>query len=686
MAALARRMVPPLVGALVTIGLVAPAYADEAIVGPLTSGDSLFPHQGNGGYDVSDYDVELAWSPDGTIVATTTITAATTGASLSSFGLDLEGLTVDSVTVDGDPATTSRIDDATVEPPGAKKLVVTPADPVDGGFTVVVDYHGTPVTHVDTDGSPEGWMPTPDGGTFLGQPIGSMAVYPNNNTPTDKATYTFRIDVPEDREVAGNGELTSSTIAAGRRTWVWEQTRPMASELAIISIGQYDVLESTVGLPGGRSVHEWSFVDSALPAGTKTAIDTRRAQLSAILTGLEAVFGPYPGGSTGVVVDQLDTGYALETQDRPFFPGGIGQETLVHELAHQWWGDAVAPADWNGLWVNEGMASWVPVREAGEDTEAEFFGTWSSTSSASPLWTVPPSGMTQTEDLFGWQSYSRGAMTYEALRTAIGDQTFSTLLKQWQSRYTGQTRKWTALIALAEELSGHDLTAFFQDWIYDADKPAWPGKLNLALSATPPSGDVAPGASMTYALTATNTGKVNLSGARVAVDLSDVLDDATLGALPASVTQSGTTLTWTVPTTGLRGTATATFPVIVKPGAVTGRTLAARARVTTLGGTCTTCTTTHTVRAAVLPADQCTVRLKGKARVGRKLTAKLRSCPVSATATYAWFAGHKQIRGAHGATYRLTEKQVGKKVTVRVTVSVPGYQPAVRTDRSKTVR
>ena len=76
MAALGRRMAPLVAGALVAAGLaVAPAYADRnignAIDGPLTSGDSLFPNQGNGGYDVSHYDVDLAWTPaaDGTIDA-----------------------------------------------------------------------------------------------------------------------------------------------------------------------------------------------------------------------------------------------------------------------------------------------------------------------------------------------------------------------------------------------------------------------------------------------------------------------------------------------------------------------------------------------------------------------------------------------------------------------------------------
>ncbi len=76
------------------------------------------------------------------------------------------------------------------------KLVVTPAEPVDGGFTTVVEYAGIPASHTDADGSSEGWNTTDDGATFLNQPIGSMTGFPNNNTPADKATYTIDVDIP----------------------------------------------------------------------------------------------------------------------------------------------------------------------------------------------------------------------------------------------------------------------------------------------------------------------------------------------------------------------------------------------------------------------------------------------------------------------------------------------------------
>ncbi|MDX6372902.1 MAG: hypothetical protein QOD98_1890 [Nocardioidaceae bacterium] len=686
MAGLGRRVAPMVAGALVAAGLVAaPAHAVDAIDGPLTSGDSLFPNQGNGGYDVGHYDVDLAWTPGapstpGTIDATTTIAATTTGPPLSSFGLDLEGLTVSGVTVDGAVAAWSRINGTDGATPGQHKLVVTPATPVDGAFTVVVAYGGVPTERHDTDGSDEGWIPTLDGATFMNQPIGSMTGFPNNNTPKDKATYTFTVHVPDTFEVVSNGEPTSIPPNGAPRTWVWNETQPMASELALISIGQYQVLTSTINLSGGRSVPEWTFVDSAIWASSSSTIEARRAQLSPILTGLESFLGPYPGHSTGIVVDTTMVGYALETQDRPTWPSASSVNgSLVHELTHQWYGDAVAPADWNGLWVNEGMATWAPTRYGGGNTETTYFNTWNSTGTGSSLWTIPPSGMTVPSQLFGWQSYTRGAMTYEALRAAIGDPAYFQLIKQWQTDFGGQTKKWTNLIALAEQLSGRNLTAFFQDWIYDPDKPAWPGKLSLVLGAAPGAGPVPAGSALSYSLTATNTGKVPLTGAVVSVDLTHVLDHATLGTLPAELSLTGTTLTWTVPTTAVGGVAATSFPAAVQ-AAAEGATLSASASISTLGGTCATCTVTHTVGPQAEPppppgaiGTECGVTVTGKARVGRRLRAVVAGCPAGASLDYQWYVGTKPIGSATAATYRIKGSKAGKRIKVVVTVAVPGY-------------
>src|SRR4051812_36986190 len=141
-----------------------PTLGTPATPGSPDSGDSLFPHQGNGGYDVEHYAIALRWRPSGSIRATVRIRAVATQ-SLSAFNLDFRGLTVDDVTVAGLPAASSG--------PAGDELTITPAVSLADGQTFRTDivYHGTPHFLTDPDGSPDGWIPTADGATVLSEPI-----------------------------------------------------------------------------------------------------------------------------------------------------------------------------------------------------------------------------------------------------------------------------------------------------------------------------------------------------------------------------------------------------------------------------------------------------------------------------------------------------------------------------------
>ena len=191
---------------------------------------------------------------------------------------------------------------------------------------------------------------------------------------------------------------------------------------------------------------------------------------------------------------------------------------------------------------------------------------------------------------------------------------------------------------------------------------------------------------MSYSLTATNTGKVPLTGAVVSVDVTHVLDHATLGALPSGVSLNGTTLTWAVPTTPVGAVATTAIPVTVQ-AAAHGATLSATAEIDTLGGTCAACAITHTVAPAVSPPPppapgtigaECQVAIHGKARVGRTLRAAVEGCPAGAGYALRWYAGGQPIKGALRATYQVRRSKLGQRISVRVTVSAAGYVAAER--------
>ncbi|MFB9312341.1 M1 family aminopeptidase [Nocardioides plantarum] len=471
----------------VTAALITPTVPADAaptaspgVVGAQTAGDSLFPHQGNGGYDVSHYDLDIAWTTPNVITATATITATTTQQPLEQFSLDLEGLSVDAVTVDGAASAHARVDSG-----DTFKLVVTPASPVSGEFTTTVTYSGTPVSHTDPDGSDEGWVATAaqEGAVALNEPVGAMTWFPNNNTPQDKATFTTRLTVPYaaglgalNRVAVSNGVLVGSpTVSGSTRTYTWNQPNPQASYLAMVGIGRYTASESDVALTSGTT-HEWSFADPSATGSGRFA--TARGRLSSILKGIEKHYGPYPGSSTGLVLDVSSLGYALETQDRPYFENSIDGATLIHELAHQWFGDAVSPADWSDVWLNEGPATFIETQVGadlggGTSTHDTYYGDWKSSSAS--FWATPAAGFTDASDLFGSQVYARGAIALEALRTALGNAVFTDVMRTWLETYGGGSATTAQFIDVAEQVSGYDLAAFFQTWIYGTTKPtAWP--------------------------------------------------------------------------------------------------------------------------------------------------------------------------------------------------------------------
>ena len=440
---------------------VAPTRATAPVAGGTTVNDSLFAEIGNTGYDVRHYEVALTYASDRSIRATTTI-KATAKQKLASFSLDLEGLTVDRVRVEGRDATFRRT---------GTKLVVTPARPASGRFTVAVRYHGRPTTHIDPDGAKDGWVPSRTGATALSEPVGAQTWFPNNNTPRDKASFEVALTVPKKLAAASNGVLESRRTKGGQTTWRWQQRQPMATYLSLLAIGDFDVHRSTVKLQHGRRISAWTFVDPTLGSGAE-----QRALLPKVLAFSEKQYGRYPFDSTGFVIQDLDVGYALETQTRPFFDEVPDESTFVHELAHQWFGDSVTPRDWGDIWLNEGFADYAEANWAAEHggptTWQAFQETYDANDTSSDLWKPAPNALKDPADLFGDPVYTRGGLTLEALRHRIGDDKMRTLLRSWASKNAGKSVRTSQFVALAEQVSDQDLGWFFSSWLKVPAKPA----------------------------------------------------------------------------------------------------------------------------------------------------------------------------------------------------------------------
>lgn len=459
--------------ALLLVGALALTACDAGVHGtPGGSGlrDPYFPKAGNGGYDVTHYDLDLAYDPDAPDAATLSGTATLTaraGQDLSAFDLDLDGLDIRSVTVDGDNARWNRT---------GQELTVRPHDDLDEGraFRVTVRYSGTPRTITDPDGSKEGWLPTKDGAVALGEPTGSMAWFPGNHHPSDKASYDLTITVPEGLQAVSNGELTATRTTGGRTTSTWHTAEPMASYLATLAIGDYDVRRYTIpaGSPDGLPVY--TAVDPSQAAASREVL----AQLPAVMKWAQAAFGPYPFSSTGAIIDRVgDAGYALETQNRPFFPGAPDTGTLVHELAHQWFGDSVTPKTWQDMWLNEGFATyaeWMWTEDHGGDSAQQTFDALydHGDDDYEDLWDFPPGKPSSAAHLSDSPVYQRGAMVLHKIRQTVGDEAFTAIVHGWTAAHrhgNADTDDFTTYVE--QQAPGEDFTPIWDDWLYGDGKP-----------------------------------------------------------------------------------------------------------------------------------------------------------------------------------------------------------------------
>jgi aminopeptidase N len=428
------------------------------------AGDPYFPTYGNGGYDVAGYDLKLRYDPGTDRLSGSATITATATTDLSSFNLDLAHLTASKVTVGG-AAAQHRADGA--------ELVVTPATGLTTGstFTVVVDYAGVP-KQVGTETLGQGgFLATADGAFALGQPESASTWFPVNDHPSDKATFSLAMTVPAGLEALSNGTPGPRSTADGLTTWTWSEAAPMASYLAFVVIGQYRV---STGTHRGKPLI--TAIPTSLPANGNAARSLART--GEIVDYLQTQFGPYPFDAYGgVVLDDERIRYALENQSRPvygntFFEDDVNLSVVVHELAHQWFGDSVTISRWKDIWLNEGFATYAEwlwtAHSGGPSVQAAFDATYAQFD-----WSTP-SGDPGVKNLFGAAVYQRGAMIVHALRRTIGDEDFFRLLTTWTTEKRNANATTEEFIAVAERVSGESLTAFADTWIFGTTAPPKP--------------------------------------------------------------------------------------------------------------------------------------------------------------------------------------------------------------------
>lgn len=441
------------------------AAADDPLAGAPGAGDPYYPFDGNGGYDATHYDVAIDYNPASHhLIGKATITATATQF-LHSFNLDFEGPPVSEITVNGLPASFLHH--------GEHELTIVPALPVLPGlpFSVVVDYAGR-----QPDLRGRGWTYAPSGGAFaVGQPHSAATWYPLNDTPRDKATFTVHATVPSRWDVVSNGIETQNTVTGPNRTVTWSTRNPVAGYLTTIAIDHFSYLNQR------RADGTPLFSAFAPGTGSHKAVEARLPQ---ILDFVEQLYGPYPLESGGGIYVDTKLEFSLETQTRPIYAPWTDLATVVHENAHQWWGDSMSVYSWADVCLNECFASYTaellwPERMEHKNPDKAYRATVATDGADPKFWEIPLYNPGPRHEFTS--VYTRGPLFLHALRRTMGDPAFFAAVRDFVQGHRNGNASIPEFRQFMQSRTPVGLTAFFDAWLNQAAKPAaeflYPGSL-----------------------------------------------------------------------------------------------------------------------------------------------------------------------------------------------------------------
>jgi aminopeptidase N len=437
--------------------------AGETIGSP-TSGDPYFPSHGNGGYRVDDYSLTLTYDPTSKLLVGTARLGIVAGQRLSSLTLDLHRLKVSRVTVDSV--------NAFYRQRRGKLHIVFPFLLSPGQASHLgIDYGGFPQPIHSTWGD-LGWDTFPGWVVVASQPLGAPSWLPCNDHPSDKASYRIELTVPEGYEVLASGVLEEVSTKGGRVTRIFAHPEPVSTYLPTILIGDFVIVEQREsGVP----------IRNAFPAGTREACAYDFGRQGQMMEVFQRLFGQYPFSVYGAAVVPTDLDEPVETQTLALFGRNhvtgtrLREDLVAHELAHHWFGNCVTADTWRSIWLHEGFAKYAEwlwsENSGGADAASLARDCWTrlARSKKNILLAEP-----RAKRIFDPRVYERGAITLHALRISLGESQFFELLRDWVDRHRYGTAGTEALIALASQHAGRDLSGFLRPWLFDTALPLLP--------------------------------------------------------------------------------------------------------------------------------------------------------------------------------------------------------------------
>ncbi|MBM3317363.1 MAG: hypothetical protein FJY75_05880 [Candidatus Eisenbacteria bacterium] len=304
------------------------------------------------------------------------------------------------------------------------------------------------------------------------QPFASRTWWPCKDRPDDKFAADLRFIVPDTMIAAANGRLLAVVpIEGGRRLFHWRAVYPLASYLVSLTATNFAAFADTYVTLSGREVPLAYF---AYPE------DLARAQADWAFTPramrcFEELFGEYPFAAEKYGMAEYPWPGAMEHQTLSsmgaYFFDLLGPQdwVVVHELAHQWWGNWVTCGTWRDIWLNEGFATYAEALWAewlaGPDSLRQVMRTKRDR--------YYPGSCYAPDFLFNSTVYRKGAWVLHMLRRVLGDEAFFRALREYGAAHAYGSAVTADFQAACERVWGGGLSWFFDRWVYGTGRPAY---------------------------------------------------------------------------------------------------------------------------------------------------------------------------------------------------------------------
>jgi aminopeptidase N len=428
--------------------------------------DPYYPAKGDPSVDALHYGLRLHWSAGSHVLRGVARIRFRAPVAESQVRLDLaRPLHVRAVRVDGHTVSYAH--------PGDDLVVDTGALTADSRHTLVVSYRGRPrpvaAPSTRTDVQTVGWTTTKRGEVWtMQEPFGAFTWYPVDDQPADKALYDARISAPRGMVGVFNGRLAGRRTSHGRTVTRWHLASPASAYLVTVAIGDY-VRYRDRG-PHGLPLTYW------LPRGDQRALPELRRTPS-MVRWLEARLGPYPFDRLGAVV--VPSPSAMETQtlvtmgSRLISDRALFRSDLLHEYAHQWYGDTVTPTTWPDLWLNESFAMYTQLRwevSRGWATQTDVHDYLVARDPGLRTHDGPPGAYHRLQ--FGGSCvYLCGALMLDTLRGRLGAATFDQLWRDWPQEHRFASVGRDDYVAWLNARTGQDWGPFVTSWLTSPTTP-----------------------------------------------------------------------------------------------------------------------------------------------------------------------------------------------------------------------